>query len=61
MLATGLTAYLGLTALVRLADHRVRLQHALQTAELTPAASWADNPAMEHRARSQQSSGRAAA
>lgn len=34
MLAKGLTAYLGLTAHIRLADHRVHLQHALQTAEL---------------------------
>lgn len=64
MLAEGLTAYLGLTAHIGLADHGVHLHHALQTAELAlsqlpllPAASSADNPAMEHRTRSQQSSG----
>lgn len=49
MLAKGLTAYLGLTAHIRLADHRVHLHHALQTAKLSlsqlpllPAASSAD-------------------
>lgn len=65
VLAKGLTAYLGLTAHIRLADHRVHLHHALQTAKLAlsqlpllPAASSADNPAMEHRTQSQQSPGR---
>lgn len=53
MLARGLTAYLGLTAHIRLAGHKVHLRHALQITKLAlsqllllPAAVLADNLAM---------------